>query len=103
MTLLQFNRDKQSLTPLTIKQIHEAVMDHAADSIKVDGCDVTTVKLLGIIESVDEHSTNVNYRINDGTGALECKYWIEKDGTSMMRNANCGCTIHYISIVICSG
>ena len=36
---------------------------------------------MGLIETVEEHATNCNYRINDGTGIIECKYWSDKEST----------------------
>jgi hypothetical protein len=52
------------------------------DIFRLDGAELYTVKIMGTIESVEEHSTNVNYRINDGTGAIECKLWNDKDSGS---------------------
>jgi replication factor A2 len=34
---------------------------------------------MGIIESAEEHSTNVNYKINDGTASIHCTVWNDKD------------------------
>ena len=33
---------------------------------------VSTVKIMGFIEAFEEHSTNRNYVINDGTGSIQC-------------------------------
>ena len=49
------------------------------DNVKIDGCELLVARIMGNVESVEEHSTNLNYRINDGTGVIECKFWIEKD------------------------
>lgn len=46
----------------------------------VDNSEVHTVKIMGIVEQVEQHATNITYRINDGSGAIECKLWVEKDG-----------------------
>lgn len=54
-------------------------MDNSTDTHKIDNHELATVRIMGIVESVEEHATNCNYRINDGTGVMECKYWIEKD------------------------
>jgi replication factor A2 len=34
---------------------------------------------MGIVESVEEHSTSIAFRINDGTGAIDAKLWNDKD------------------------
>ena len=46
---------------------------------------------MGIVESVEEHSTNVNFKINDGTGVVEGKLWNDKDssGGLGLKIANC--------------
>ena len=37
------------------------------------------MRIMGNVDSVDEHSTNMSYKVNDGTGVIECKQWMEKD------------------------
>lgn len=74
------SRDRESLTPVTIKQIKGSTND--GDSIKLDGVDLFLVKIMGFIENVEEHSTNLTYQLNDGTGVIECKDWISKDAGS---------------------
>jgi replication factor A2 len=65
------------LIPLTIKQLLTA--SHDDDVFKVDGADLFTVKLIGTIDGLEEHSTNFTFKLSDGTGVIECKQWIEKD------------------------
>ena len=44
----------------------------ADGSFEVYNTPVHTVKIMGFIESFEEHSTNRNYVINDGTGSIQC-------------------------------
>jgi replication factor A2 len=66
---------------VTIKQLTNATRDASTDTYQIDNADLATVRIMGLVETVEEHATNCNYRINDGTGILECKYWIEKDSS----------------------
>ena len=61
------------------------------EQTKVDGVELHTVAIMGIVESVEEHSTNVNFKINDGTGVVEGKLWNDKDssGGLGLKIANC--------------
>lgn len=87
---LKASRDSQTLFPVSIKQLNTASMED--DQNKIDGAELHTVIIMGIVESVEEHSTNVNFRVNDGTGAVEGKLWNDKDssgGGLASKIANC--------------
>ena len=86
--LIQANRDKQTLVPATVKMLNDGIYDGDADILRVDNIDLYSVKLIGLVESVEGHSTSTIYKINDGTGTFELKKWIDgqqtaedKDGT----------------------
>jgi replication factor A2 len=94
---LQGSRDRQSLIPFTAKQLIGASQDPSGDLLKIDGTDVHTVKIMGIVEMVEEHATNITYRVNDGTGVIECKLWVEKDGGAS-KHQTCG-QFSYVQVV----
>jgi len=71
------NRDNQSFTPVSIKQLISAESDDG-EAFRVDGAQLFQVKIIGFVESTATHSTNQVYIINDGSGAMECKSFIEK-------------------------
>lgn len=81
------SRDRQSLLPMTIKQLHSIVEEDGVN--KLDGVEVFSVRLLGTIQSIDAHATNVVYRISDGTGIVECKSFIEKEGLGAAKYGDC--------------
>jgi hypothetical protein len=60
----------------------EATRDASTDTYQVDRSDLATIRIMGLVESVEEHATNCNYKINDGSGVMECKYWTEKDAVN---------------------
>ena len=71
---------------ITLKQFNEAVSQN--DAVQVDGQELFVAKVIGFVESTEVHSTNVTYRINDGTGVTECKIWIDKSGSSGSKHEN---------------
>eukprot|EP01036_Dinobryon_divergens_P023647 gene23647-32019_t len=71
------SRDKNSLIPLSIRQLVTAT--HEDDSYKVDGAELANIKIMGMVAAIEEHSTNFNFKVNDGTGVMDCKQWIDRD------------------------
>jgi hypothetical protein len=68
-------------------------------TFKLDGVDLHIVKVMGVIEGVDEHSTSVTYRVNDGTGAIECKLWNEKDSPGTLAAKLASCRYHFYLVL----
>jgi hypothetical protein len=66
------------LIPLTVKSI--LTNDRQDDSFVVDGHELHTVQVMGVISGREEKSTNIVFFVDDGTYApLECRQWIDKD------------------------
>ncbi|XP_023744004.1 replication protein A 32 kDa subunit A [Lactuca sativa] len=73
------NRDTAGIVPLTIKQISEA--SHSGDdktNFVVSGADVVNVTVVGMVSDMVERSTDVNFTVDDGTGKLNCKRWLNE-------------------------
>lgn len=77
------------LLPLTVKQISQAVQKPSDDNFYVDGVDVNNVTLVGMVFNKDEKVTDVSFVLDDGTGRIEVKRWIDGQDTheSMEMNA----------------
>lgn len=94
------SRDKQTMLPVSIKQISTASNEDGA--YRLDGAEIHTVVIMGVVEGIEEHSTSTTFKINDGTGSIDAKLWNnEKDGTSsglMVRVATCH-TNSFVKIV----
>ncbi|XP_027917879.1 replication protein A 32 kDa subunit A-like [Vigna unguiculata] len=73
------NRDAQSLLPLTVKQIHDALQssDDKANLI-IDGVDVNNVTLIGRVCNKAGRVTDVTFVLDDGTGKIECNKWFHE-------------------------
>jgi replication factor A2 len=71
------SRDRQSLISLTVKQV---LNSKGPDEVfKVDDVELNTVKLVGALLDPHDHSTNFTFKLDDGSGIIECKQWIDKD------------------------
>jgi replication factor A2 len=80
-------KERQSLIPVTIKQLMSA--ENSDDVFKVDGAELFTIKIVGLIDSTEEHATNHTFQISDSSGAIECKKWIERDGKKSEKQDQC--------------
>ncbi|MCO5577366.1 hypothetical protein L7F22_031197 [Adiantum nelumboides] len=69
------------LLPLTVKQISQAVQNSSDDTFFVDGIDVNNVTLVGMVFDKEERATDVSFLIDDGTGRVEVKRWIDGQDT----------------------
>ncbi|KAM5348175.1 hypothetical protein ACJ41O_007999 [Fusarium nematophilum] len=69
----------ESLRPVTIKQILDAEEAYAGADFRIDGSPVTQITFVGQIRSVTPQPTNITLKIDDGTGQIEVKKWIDVD------------------------
>ncbi|KAI0392974.1 replication protein A, subunit RPA32 [Xylariaceae sp. FL0594] len=70
----------ESLRPVTIKQILDAEPAYSGDtSFRIDGVDVKQVTIVGMVRSISLQTTNTTYKIEDGTGVIEVKQWLDAD------------------------
>ena len=74
---------KDTLRPVTIKQLIEAHHPNPdADYIIIDGSETTQIKIVGQIRNISQQTTNVTYKLDDGTGIVEVKQWIDAEALS---------------------
>jgi replication factor A2 len=70
--------DEQTVIPVTIRMINRSRPDTAGGDGSVtleDGRKLAMVKLVATARSVEDHSTNIVYSMEDGTGLIEVKQW----------------------------
>ncbi|CAO2816594.1 unnamed protein product [Amaranthus hypochondriacus] len=74
------SRDPQGTIPVTVKQISQASPSSTDDksNFNIDGVNVTNVKLVGIIFDKTEKVTDVSFTLDDGTGRIGCKRWLNE-------------------------
>ncbi|KAL3427252.1 putative replication factor-a protein [Phlyctema vagabunda] len=70
---------KDTLRPVTIKQIIDATQPHPEADWKIDGSEVTQLTFVGQIQTLSTQATNTTFKLDDGTGLIEVKQWIDSD------------------------
>ncbi|CAN9174765.1 unnamed protein product [Alternaria alternata] len=74
------DRAQDTLRPVTIKQILDAQLEAGSnDAFKIDGTVVTQLTFVGQIRNISNQTTNTTYRLDDGTGSIEVKQWVDSD------------------------
>jgi replication factor A2 len=76
---LRIKYANESLRPITIKQLVDCKEAYPGAELAVDGLPTTQVTLVGQIRSINPQAVNVTYRIDDGTGMIDVKKWIDAD------------------------
>jgi len=69
----------QTLTPVTIRQLYNAVQQQPEDIFKVDGKELNQITIVGQIVSSQIQSTNLELLIDDSTGKIDVRQWLEPD------------------------
>ncbi|KAJ9123541.1 hypothetical protein QFC24_003756 [Naganishia onofrii] len=88
---------QQTLRPLTIKQVLEASQPHADADFLVDGVELGNVKVIGVVRNVSTTATNVSYQVEDGTGTVDCRLWLD---TSIDDNGKTGGVEQDVYVVV---
>ncbi|KAK0119803.1 replication factor A protein 2 [Cadophora gregata] len=70
---------KDSLRPVTIKQIIDANQPHPDAEFTIDGSPVTQLTFIGQINQVSSQATNTTFKLDDGTALIEVKQWVDSD------------------------
>mmetsp|Transcript_53762 Transcript_53762/g.79899 ORF Transcript_53762/g.79899 Transcript_53762/m.79899 type:complete len:298 (-) Transcript_53762:99-992(-) len=97
--------DEQTLIPVTIRMCLGATTSQTpgggGGSLSLpDGRELHQVKLVGAIRSVEEQSTNITYQIEDGTGLIDVKQWLDAGDNSGVTEMRMQCKDHtYVRII----
>ncbi|WRX34320.1 Replication protein A [Theobroma cacao] len=71
------NSDARCLIPLTVKQLKD--LSRGGESgISIDGVDVNNIVLVGMVSKIDNAVSDCTFRVDDGTGWVECTKWIHE-------------------------
>ena len=66
-------KGRQTLIPLTVKQLKDATQDHPDGAWKVDGAELHQMKIVGNVLNVEDQSTFIKFDVKDSTGVVEVK------------------------------
>ncbi|KAK4214838.1 replication factor A protein 2 [Rhypophila decipiens] len=70
----------ESLRPVTIKQLIDGGDEpYPGAEIKIDNMPLTQVTVVGQVRSISPQTTNITYRIDDGTGTMDVKKWVDAE------------------------
>lgn len=79
--------DEQTLIPATIHMVRRAHPDTAGGDgglVLQDGRKLSMVKIVAAVRSVEDTSTNVVYTLEDGTGLIEARKWLDDNECSAL-------------------
>jgi len=85
-------KDRETLVPVMIRQIHQAVQDTNDDQMfNLGSSAVAQVRVVGCIVEMKEQSTSLVYVVEDGTGRIEVKLWLEQDDNEELASTRAKC------------
>ncbi|KAK8501252.1 hypothetical protein V6N13_026954 [Hibiscus sabdariffa] len=71
------NSDARCLLPLTVKQLKDLSRGGECD-ISIEGVDVNNILLVGMVSKMDNAVSECTFRVDDGTGWVECTKWVHE-------------------------
>ncbi|WFD36108.1 Replication factor A protein 2 [Malassezia cuniculi] len=66
-----------SLRPVTLRQVLSASQPHSDAPFTFDGTELSQVTFVAWIRSIARNATNVSYTLDDGTGQIDVRQWID--------------------------
>lgn len=93
--------DEQTLIPVTIRMALASHPDSEGTLQLEDGRKLFHIRLVAAVRSVEDFSTNVLYNVEDGTGLIEVKQWLDdKDCTATVEMRQATLKEHiYVKII----
>lgn len=64
---------------MTIKQLLDLEEAYPGADFLIDGHPITQVTIVGQVRQVNPQPTNITYRLDDGTGLIDVKKWVDAD------------------------
>jgi replication factor A2 len=80
--------DEQTLIPVSIQMALKSHPDPSGGDgslVLDDGRKVASVKIVGAVRQVNDNSTNVMYELEDGTGLMEVKQWLDDNDCTALQ------------------
>lgn len=79
---------RTSLTPVTIKQINESTQPIPDSEFQINGVVLNMVSFCGVIRKVENTSSAIVLTLEDGTGSIDIRRWIDANVTTADEEAN---------------
>lgn len=74
-----------TLTPVTIKQINESVQIVPDGDFKIHNLELSLISFIGVVRKVENNALSIILTIEDGTGSVEVKKWIDETVTTQKK------------------
>lgn len=68
-----------ALRPVQIEQVLNASQPHPDSPFMIDGAEIGAITFVGRVVNVSSAATNTTYKIDDGTGSIEVKQWVDAE------------------------
>jgi replication factor A2 len=65
-----------------VKQALDAHQPHPDADFKIDGDTISQITFVGQIRSMATQTTNITYKVDDGTGIIEVKQWVDGEAAN---------------------
>lgn len=69
-----------TLRPVTIRQILNAKQPHPDAEFTLDGAELGQLTFVAVVRNISRNATNVAYSVEDGTGQIEVRQWLDSSG-----------------------
>lgn len=79
---------RTSLTPVTIKQINESTQPFPDAEFQINGVSLNMVSFCGVIRKIENTSSAIVLTIEDGTGSIAIRRWVDANVTTADEEAN---------------
>ncbi|PPQ87992.1 hypothetical protein CVT25_001071 [Psilocybe cyanescens] len=66
-----------SLRPFTLSQLIKATQAHTDAEWRIDDIEIGQATVVGQVVSVQKQTTNFVYMVDDGTGKMEARHWVD--------------------------
>jgi len=66
-----------SLRPFTISQLNKASQAHTDAEWRIEDVEIGQVTVVGQVVSIQKQATNCVYLVDDGTGRIEARHWVD--------------------------
>ncbi|SGZ47240.1 CIC11C00000001906 [Sungouiella intermedia] len=75
----QRQQTRSTLSPVTIKQIHDSKQPVPDGEFEVNNVSLNMVSFVGVIRKVENFTSGVTVTIEDGTGSVDVKIWVKEN------------------------
>lgn len=69
---------RQSLIPVTIKQINDATQPVPDGEFKVNNVELNMISFVGVVRNVENTNASIAVTIEDGTGSIDVRKWVDE-------------------------